>query len=187
VTRNRKDRKRNEALLGAQSDVNSPDQSGWTELMKAVNRGLLERVKVLLTIGADVNKADHDGFSPLMCASVNGRTALIEILLKHGAVVDAVDDYGRTALCWAVTKGDFHETATALLAAGANVNQMDKGGFTPLMRSALSKHPRCFDLLLGQGADPRPRQPDHAATALEMAANSGDVRLVELALAHRRR
>jgi len=182
--RNRKSRNINETLLGAPRDVNSLDRNGWTSLMWASNRGSLDVVKELTAAGADINKADDEGFSSLMCASVADQTEVIKYLLRRGALVDAIDDYGRTALSWTVTKGDFDHAAMALISAGANVNQTDKGGFTPLMRAALTKHPRCFRMLITHGADAGTRHPEHAASALEMAAKSCDPTMEELAKAH---
>jgi len=149
--------------------------------MTACHRGSLKDAQVLIDAGADVDKGDVEGFRPLMCAAVEGRTEIINMLLQRGATVDATDEYGRTALSWAVTKGDFDGSAKALIESGADVNKTDGGGFTPLMRSAVTDHPRCFALLLESGADVTPVNPAWQKTALEMALERGSERLKALA------
>jgi len=141
--------------------------------MIACHRKSLKDVQGLIDAGADVDKGDAEGFRPLMCAAVEGRTEIIKLLLRRGAKVNAVDEYGHTALSWAVTKGDFDESAKALIDSGADVNKVDGGGFTPLMRSSLTDHPRCFALLLESGADVTPLNPAWHKTALEMALDRG--------------
>jgi ankyrin repeat protein len=148
--------------------------------MTACHRGSLKDAQALIDAGADVEKGDAESFRPLMCAAVGGRTEIIRLLLQHGARVDATDEYGRAALSWAVTKGEFHESAKALIESGANVNKADEGGFTPLMRSALADHPRCFALLLESGADVTPINPGWQKTALEMALDRGSEPLKSL-------
>src|SRR5580765_7944553 len=96
----RRKRRAVEPLLGSPADVNSPDQSGWTPLMRACVSKPLDKVRATIAAGADVNKHDEDGFGPLMCASVEGRADVIELLLQHGAQVDAVDEDGRSPLSW---------------------------------------------------------------------------------------
>jgi len=141
----------------------------------------LEDTQALIDAGADVDKGDAGGFRPLMCAAVEGRSEIIGLLLQRGARVDATDGYGRTAMSWAVTKGDFDGSAKVLIQFGANVNKADEGGFTPLMRSALADHPRCFALLLESGADVNPVNPTWQKTALEMALERGSEPLKALA------
>jgi ankyrin repeat protein len=141
--------------------------------MTACHRGSLKDARALIEAGADVEKGDAENFRPLMCAAVEGRTEIIGLLLQRDARVDATDEYGRTALSWAVTKGDFDGSAKALIESGADVNNTDHGGFTPLMRSALSDNPRCFALLLESGADVTPVNSAWHMTALEMALDRG--------------
>ena len=149
--------------------------------MKACAWEPLGNVKGLIEAGADMRKADQDGFGPIMCACVNGRTDVVQYLLARGAKSDAEDNAGRTPLSWTVTKGDFVETADALVRAGADVNRADIDGFTPLMRAALTDHPRCFAFLLGHGADVNPVNDYWHKTALEMAIDRGGEELKRLA------
>jgi ankyrin repeat protein len=181
AAKKRRRRKTIETAVGSPGDVNSPDSNGWTPLMRACSSRSMETVLAIIAGGADVNKTDDEGFGPLMCASGQGRADVIMVLLGHAAQVDAADEYGRTPLSWAVTKGDFEEAAKALIAAGANVNCTDLGGFTPLMRAALLSHVRCFDLLVRNGADTETVHPDWRKTALDMAIERGSEALKAIA------
>lgn len=126
-------------------------------------------------------QTDDKGFGPLMCASGQGRTDVIMVLLRHAAQIDAVDEYGRTPLSWAVTKGDFEKAAEVLIAAGADVNHKDRGGFTPLMRTALLNHVRCFELLIKNRAETGAVHPEWRKTALDMAVERGSEALKAVA------
>jgi len=135
--------------------------------------GLLPLVKVLVEARARVNVGDEDGFTPLMGAAASGFTEIVRFLVASGAEVDLIDEYSRTPLVWAVTKGDFAETANELLNRGANPDHMDKAEVTLLMRSALMKHPHCFVALLKAGANPSVQHQPTGKTAHDMAIESG--------------
>lgn len=94
--------------------------------------------------------------------------------------MDHADLYGRTALSWAVTKGDFDETAKLLIERGADVNRADSDGFTPLMRAVLMEHLRCVDALIRDGADPNIVPPERGKNAFQVAAERGSDRLKKL-------
>ena len=86
--------------------------------------------------GADVNAVDGCGDWPLKRAAEANDIKRLEWLLKHGAEVDRTFT-GETALHSAV-RGDSREAVDLLLAAGANPNQQDVDGWTPMF-SALSR------------------------------------------------
>lgn len=67
----------------------------------------------------------------------------------------------------------------ALLAAGADINQRDKTGQTPLITAALAGRSRVTASLLDHGADVMART-DKGMTALHAAAFSGDLASIEL-------
>lgn len=149
--------------------------------MWACGHKSLDEVRALIAAGADVNNADEDGFGPLMCACVQGRTEIVRFLLDVGAAADRPDAIGRTPLSWTVTKGDFVETVELLVSAGADINRADDDGFTPLMRAALTEHPRCFEFLIKHGADTAPVNAHWHKNALEMAIERGSDQFKRLA------
>lgn len=172
-----------ERLLVAGADPNVGLGSGETLLMRCAHTGDPRAVRALLAHGADVDTAEPvQGQTALMWAAANRQAAAARVLLGHGAAVDArtravrqfrgtgersttspqgaawFDAGGFTALLFAARHGDL-ESARALLAAGADVNDRAADGNSALVVAAMSGHENLAAFLLEQGADP------HAAEA----------------------
>jgi len=97
-----------------------------------------------------------------------GNTSAIQELLKQGAdpnMTAGVNNW--PALMHAVHKGR-RESVRLLLAAGADVNLGEKGGYTPLMMAAGYGYDAIAGDLLRAGADPRRKLKD-GTTALDLA------------------
>ena len=110
----------------------------------------LEMLQALVELGgADVNAVDDCGNWPLKLAAERRDVTLVRWLLEHGAAVDRTST-GETALHAAVAS-DSCETVALLLAAGANPNQQDVDGWTPLF-AAQSRE--VIHLMRRAGADP---------------------------------
>jgi hypothetical protein len=73
----------------------------------------------------------HDEFTPLMVASIRRLPKTAARLIQRGAKVNTVDRDGRTALMWAVKRGN-SRVEKLLLAAGADPNLVDRRGRTAL-------------------------------------------------------
>jgi ankyrin repeat protein len=147
-----------EKLLKAGADPNAPVlPHGETALMLASRSGNIDAVKLLLDRGAQVNaKETLRGTTALMWASEQGHADIIRMLAQHGAEVnaqsaaitppkrrglgfapanapgDAPAKGGLTALLFAVREGSL-DSVTALMAAGADVNQSSVDGSSPLL------------------------------------------------------
>jgi cytohesin len=94
----------------------------------------LELIQTLVELGgADVNAIDGCGEWPLKSASEDNDADRMKWLLKKGAAVDRTST-GGTALHTAVRR-DAREAIELLLAAGANPNQQDVDGCTPLFEA----------------------------------------------------
>jgi ankyrin repeat protein len=81
---------------------------------------------------------------------------------------------------------DHSQTAEMLIGAGADVNQTNRSGQTPLMLAADSYVPNAahtIELLLDKGADINARTPPKNLTALMVAAKSGNIDAVRTLLA----
>jgi ankyrin repeat protein len=102
-------------------------------LIQAVTQGDPGVVAALIGAGADVNEKDQDGMTGLHWAVIAHRVDALKVLLARGASVNALDRFGYTPLHYAATIdcGDA-ETATALLAAGADASVKNKDGKTAL-------------------------------------------------------
>ena len=167
-----------ERLLAAGADPNLGLGSGETLLMRCAHTGDPRAVRALLAHGVDVDAAEPArGQTALMWAVANRQAAATRVLLAHGAAVDArtrvvrqfrgtgersttspqgaswFDAGGFTPLLFAARHGGI-ESARALLAAGADVNDRSADGNSALVVAAMSGHENMGAFLLGQGADP---------------------------------
>jgi ankyrin repeat protein len=139
-------------LLDAGSNVEVPNQEGQTALMLAARAGSLDVAELLVRHGANVNAREKwRGQTALMWAADARSAELTRFLIDHEADVNVramANDWptqltgeprnqyrpagGLTPLLYAARSG-CTECVQALLDAGANVNQPNPDGVTPLM------------------------------------------------------
>lgn len=78
---------------------------------------------------------------------------ILTALVLDALQIDEVNVYGNTALHIACYNGQ-DAVVNELIDYGANVNQPNNGGFTPLHFAAASTHGAlCLELLVNNGAD----------------------------------
>lgn len=163
-----------EALLKAGADVNTlTTEKGETVLMTASRAGNVDAVRVLLEHGADANaKENFRGQNSLMWAAAENHPDVIKLLLAHGADVKVrssdrdttppklmagtpaapISRGGLTALIFAARQGGI-ESAKTLLEGGADINQGDADGNTPLLIAILNNHDELSLMLIDKGAN----------------------------------
>jgi len=123
-------------LLEYDAGVNEQNRDGDTPLKLAAKGGFSELVKLLLAKGANVNLAAKNGEVALSSAADKGHLEIIKLLLATNKVDINMPGYlGCTALGNAAGFGRL-EIAELLLKYGADVDQEDKNGYTPLMKVA---------------------------------------------------
>ncbi len=171
------------ALLDAGADVHAPSASGRTPLHEvAANASNRTVIELLVAAGADVNALDRSGHTPLHSAAwYNPHPGVMTALIAAGGDVNARDPDGfvpvgraandQTPLLRALFRGVImisgapvpsrHNAAAAevLVRAGADLQQADGSGLTPL-HAAARWTPAAFPLLLRLGADPDVRDAD---------------------------
>src|SRR5262245_1905358 len=140
-------------LLDAGADVQDGDEEGTTPLMTAARKGRLDFVKMLVDAGADPQATDSDGRAAIHYAKDHPEVvALLKPLSAAEQVaqlepkpmqadasdVNAPDENGRTAFYHAVDTLDLAR-AQQHLAAGANIDQKDDYGKTPVMAAVGNK------------------------------------------------
>lgn len=105
-----------------------------------------------------------------------------DVSFAMAAQTETILQYKLPALHDAVSRDDTH-AALELLRQGANVNERDGEGETPLHHAVLSPNETVVRLLLEHGADIHARG-DHGGSILQSAAWLGSVETVQLLLDH---
>ncbi len=176
------------ASFGRQTDKNG---GGLTPLVFAARENCMECARLLVEAKADVNQTTHYGWTPLLTATQNRHYLLAAYLLAHGADPNIANNGGWTPLYLATD------------------NRNIEGGDYPV-RNPDMDHLDYIKLLLDKGANVNARICGKASTAKECkgdstetrtiftmqwlfedgatpflrAAQSGDVTLMKLLLAH---
>jgi ankyrin repeat protein len=166
-------------LLAKGADLNYRGSHGETPLIKSMLCDDPRICRSLLDAGADVNLATLNGYSPLTFACLQNNFEYVRTLLKFGASVSQRTEEGWTPLLVASTNPSIffdnmdHEfykklieivykyshyhpdfnpvrTVSLLLAAGANPNESNMFGTTPLMAASSMGNYQIVRLLLEQ-------------------------------------
>jgi uncharacterized protein len=167
------------------------DGGGLTALVYAARENCIECAKELVAAGADVNQRTFYGWTPLLVATQNRHYQLAAFLLEHGANPNTPNKGGWSPLYLAtdnrnIEGGDYPVRAPdmdhldfikLLIAKGANVNQRVCGAESTAEEckgdSTETRTNFTMQWLFEDGATPFLR-----------AAQSGDVELMKLLLAH---
>jgi ankyrin repeat protein len=160
-------------LLDAHADPNSPNQDNQTALMLVSSLGSLKIAQLLIGHGANVNAVESfRGQTALMWAAGEDHPEIVDLLLAHHANVKLrakYDDWprqmtsepraqfrqtgGLTALLYA-TRSGCYRCAVSIVKAGADVNQPNPEGITPLINALDNRDYDIANFLLDKGANP---------------------------------
>jgi ankyrin len=190
-------------LLAAGADPNKALLAGETPVMVASRAGKADVVELLLAKGADVNARGARRQTALMWAASQKHPDVVKVLLAHHAdlslrsatwsQVMAVPPHGyqpynreipagdETALLFAARVGDL-ESASLLVAAGANVDDADAWGVSAVTLAAHSGFDALVAFLLDKGANPNAMRAGFAP--LHEAVMRRDEKMAAALLAH---
>lgn len=158
------------ALIGAGAPLDVFEAAATGEV--AALRGWLDRDPAL------VQAHSPDGYAPLGLAALFGRTQAARLLLDAGAAVDAPSRGAAPVRpLHSAVSGLHRDLAALLLEAGADVNDAQTGGLTPLMLAALRGDTELAELLLAHGAQAGATD-EEGRTAADLAAEDGHAALV---------
>ncbi|MDE1151132.1 MAG: ankyrin repeat domain-containing protein [Micavibrio sp.] len=185
--------------------INAVNSNGSTALHLAVETGNNGGARMLIEHGVDINIQDRRGVTPLNGAAKLNVPDLVETLVTAGAALDKADTAGNTPLQHAARHGSIRAVKAILAAAehggldlaqplriaaehgqgrvlellleaGADVNAVDKSGYSALMNAAQGGFAECLEILLKAGADTqlvdahKMQAYDHAVSAGKPAA-----------------
>jgi|GEM_PF-4942929 len=151
-------------LVQKGANLSALDKNGKLAITYAYEDDCYETIKFLLKSGSTDDK------SPLFLRAVKADNIQESAAyLLAGSKINYCDNYGKTALHVAVQAGNYDMTAM-LLKHGANPNQPDLNGFTPLYFAVsffsqdhfeFVRHMKIVEILLDYGGDPEFKiQPD---------------------------
>lgn len=135
----------------------------------------------LIAGGADLNRR-HAGLTPLLVAtrdSLRGRPDAVMTLLANGADPRAADHEGRTALHFAALVAE-PDVAALLIDAGADIDVLNRDGYSPLGVACASGNWRLARFLLERKAKPEP--PGGQPALLAAAGGDDDILGAQLLL-----
>jgi len=124
-----------------QPNINVPDASGMSPLMRACAMAREDIVITLLECGADVNFRNSANRTSLMLACLVGNLNVIKTLVEHKANLKLRDRSGASCLHYAIDSNNEEvvKTVQYLLTHKADVDAQDNQGWTPLMCLAANK------------------------------------------------
>ena len=167
-----------EELKMSTSTIDQPDAKGRTPLCWAAARADLNTIEVLLRYGADLNASCSTGNPPLMRA-VRARSPVgIVPLLEAGAKFEWRTKQQFTMLTMAAYHQDNADYLTPFLDRGADIEEHDSYGMTPLACSAEKDHSESAAVLLKYGANTNTRC-NNGWTPLLRAINSNSHQVLQ--------
>jgi ankyrin repeat protein len=174
-----------DVLLRAGADENCCDASGHTPLHWAAFQGNPEMVDRLLKEGADPEVADKEGRTPLDFAMQRGNHRVREILqmyLQQARIKRKQASLKTKNIEEAIDKGELEEVRTHLdiICTKRNTPEVNPS----YLHLAIYKgHPEIVDYLLSRKVDVN-YQGNYGVTALHLAAETGDKKIMRALLRH---
>ncbi|KAI9666604.1 MAG: hypothetical protein M1821_004540 [Bathelium mastoideum] len=167
-------------LLHAGAYVDTPDQMGKTALYHACNSNWENGAKNLIAFGANVDIQTHTGYRPIIGAAAGNATrGLLSLLVSAGADIDeSRNHYRATPLIFAAVFNS-SSSCSHLLDLGANIEQQDHDGHTPLFASVTRNAHACTQLFFLKGANYLHKD-NEQRTLFHMAAMHGDRKTLEI-------
>jgi hypothetical protein len=155
----------------------SPDIEDTQRLHLAASAGWQDKIQDLLRAGADPNQVDFEGRTPLFDAIERGDATSVRLLLQAGAKPNVVDAAQTTPLHETIRMFVDNKITRLLLEYGAEIDALDRFGYTPLMRAVLYDNKEAASLLLKHGANSDIKAPN-GDSAISLSNNNRVMRSI---------
>lgn len=127
--------------------LNEKDGQGNTPLHTAVGAGHSDLAKKLVEAGADINAKNNEGNTPIMLAVEVDNDAFIDLMVRDFGTDVNTSSKGSSALYRASWRGNT-VIVSLLCKRGANVNQQNLEGWSPLHAASSQGHKEVCELLV---------------------------------------
>ncbi|RYZ17281.1 MAG: ankyrin repeat domain-containing protein [Myxococcaceae bacterium] len=166
----------NSGEKSSKSELSQADQ----HILHAAAQGLLSEIKNAVNQGANIDVTDEKaGASPLMWAAKHGYIDIVKYLLSKKANLNIRSkDRQQSAIMWAAYSGHL-PIINLLIAAGADPEEENYRGDTPLSLAAFMGHEDIVDRLIKLDADVDFQTKQIEFSALHFAAFKGHVGVVK--------
>ncbi|XXH01293.1 hypothetical protein Hte_007649 [Hypoxylon texense] len=164
-----------ESLLAVESDINKPDQTGYTAIHLATCGGHEHIVSLLLERGADPDVSTPNPDSRMDIGELKPPPS------KGNAIPLSLPCWRETSLHLAALTGQV-EIAKILLSKGADVHAESSSTYDSLKYAAAGGSPEMLVLLLQHDADGHRRAASDGNSALNVAAAHGHYKAAEVLL-----
>ncbi len=138
-------------------------------LWDAVKSESLDGVKAAMMSGADINQRDSIGYTPLMRAAVNGSEDIVKYLCQNNAQLNVQSLYNEDTALSVAAHYNRPSCIKILIESGADINQTDCNGWTPLMHAVKNGSEEIVILLCENNANLNIQNCTHY-TAVTLAA-----------------
>ena len=140
-------------LLETGAEINALDDSGETALIDASKQGNLKIVEYLIEQKADLNVKNSDGLTALHFAAGTARRETAKLLLSKGLSLKERNNNGLTPFHLACQTKYSFEHIEDLIKAGADINERDKEGYSPIFYAVNAGNLNSVKLLIENKAD----------------------------------
>ncbi|EMF81838.1 ankyrin repeat protein [Leptospira weilii serovar Topaz str. LT2116] len=165
--------------------VKNRSLSFWKRFLffRAIQNGNVKRVYSFLQNGLNPNLNRFHGMTPLSLAVEYDRLEVVRVLIEYFADPNLSDEKtGLTPLIHSILKDFSSAMISTLIKGGAELDQRDKSGMSPLHHCVSEGKLEFLRFLLEKGADPNVRDLD-GVTCINLAKSShGMSEFVELLL-----
>jgi len=176
-----------EKIIKRGPDLECKDEYGDTPLNNASIYGNTEIVKTLLKLGVNIESENCSADTPLWNALIENHLTTAKILLRGGANIEHVNDTGTVPLGYFSGNYDVYgvndsNVARFLIDNDADINYIDRGGYTPLSTASATGSIEIMTLLLDKEVDNIDNIDKLGDTPLICAAKNEHIECVKLLL-----